>query len=145
MHFLDFFQKYLSYEDDSISFQKYEVWGFSGIFSHQFWTIFGYFVIFWKKSSFLVWDSLIHVEKWQKYETINNDITVDFCKTFAIMQNPAKPPWDPRESDLFLKYTFCSLTKLWGFWSKTDFFRWIFFCSSDCEGLSSQNSPKRPF
>ena len=52
------FQKFLSYDHNSISFGKRKARAFFWMFSHWFWTIFHHFTTFWKKSLFWIYDSL---------------------------------------------------------------------------------------
>ena len=52
------FQKFLSYDHNSISFGKTKARAFFWMFSHWFWTIFHHFTTFWKKSLFWIYDSL---------------------------------------------------------------------------------------
>ena len=52
------FQKFLSYDHNSISFGKTKARAFFWVFSHWFWTIFHHFTTFWKKSLFWIYDSL---------------------------------------------------------------------------------------
>ena len=46
---------YVSYDDNSISFGKFDAYRFSGMFFGSFWMIFHYFQTFWKKSFILTY------------------------------------------------------------------------------------------
>ena len=86
LHFFIFYKKYLSYDPNSINFWKYNVLGFSGMFSHHFWTIFDDFEIWWKKSFSGSNDSLGVCLKGRRFEpfwfskaTVCLSISFDWC------------------------------------------------------------------